>query len=60
MNVPVPFTGTDEQKRANYATHRFTRDEDGEVRCWNCDCKPWHVAATYPCGVTPPRMDINV
>jgi hypothetical protein len=21
-----------------------------------CECKSWHVAATWPCGIDPPRV----
>lgn len=60
MNVPVPFEGTQDQKRANFATHRFMWGDDMGERCLNCDCKPWHKAAEYPCGQEPPRMDVEV
>lgn len=53
VNAPVGFTGTSEERAANYATHNFSGDEDG--RCYGCDCKPWHVSASYPCGATVPR-----
>jgi len=53
MNVPVPFPGTEVEKIINYRTHYFG-GEDG--RCFDCDSKPWHVAADYPCGEEPPRM----
>ncbi len=63
LNVPVPFDGTPEQARANRATHHFYTtqyDEDSfETRCTDCDCKPGHQAANYPCGASVPRMTIG-
>jgi hypothetical protein len=53
MNVPVPFPGTAEEAAANYRTH-FFGGIDG--RCYDCDSRPSHVAADYPCGTNPPRM----
>lgn len=47
---PTPFDGTPEQIAANRRTHYFA----GE-RCMDCDCKPWHTAADYPCGAPVPR-----
>lgn len=56
---PVRFSGTEEERRKNYATHLFfTFDE--EIRCGACDCRPTHVAADYPCGVEPPRTAVEV
>lgn len=58
INIPVPFEGTDEEKKANYNSHTWGTSYD-EVRCSVCDCKPWHYHAEYPCGVEAPRMDIE-
>ena len=59
INVPVPFpVDTPEQQAQamlNYFTHRFAND-DGEIRCVECDCRSTHKAARYPCGEEPPRM----
>jgi hypothetical protein len=55
---PVPFPGTDEQRRLNRATHSFVFEgspEDGDMRCLGCDCKPGYVSADYPCGEEVPR-----
>ena len=52
MIRPIKFEGTKEQLAANRATHRFWHDGDFEYRCCDCDCKPWHAAASYPCGKT--------
>ena len=46
MATVVPFTGTAEEDRANFATHAF--GEEG--RCYYCDCRPWGEWAKYPCG----------
>lgn len=51
---PVRFTGTPAQAAANLGTHRFDWD-DPDARCWNCDCRPSHAAASYPCGAEVPR-----
>lgn len=59
INRPVAFTGTDEERTANRATHRFTVDFDGEVRCLECEHKLWHVGADYPCGVEPERETVD-
>lgn len=59
VNMPKPFDGTEEQRRANYRTHRFL-PVGGEFYCDNCEAKPWHVAASYPCGAFIPRIDITL
>ena len=53
IDLPVQFSGTKEEIEANFATHQFTGGDD--PGCLVCDCKPWHAAANYPCGVEPPR-----
>lgn len=56
-NMPVPFAGTEEERRANHATHHWvTYDMEEPPECANCCAKEWHVAADYPCGEEPPRM----
>lgn len=48
---------------ANVATHRFGYTggpDDGDVRCDDCDCRPSHAAAGYPCGADVPREVITV
>lgn len=57
MNVPVPFPGTAEEAAANRRTHIFI-GIDG--RCMDCDSRPSHKAADYPCGAYVPRMDVTV
>jgi hypothetical protein len=59
ITMPVPFAGTAEQKQANLATHRWVRVDETEVACLTCDSKPWHASALYPCGVEPPRMEVE-
>ena len=63
INRPVRFQGTEEQRERNYRSHDWmaTGDpEDGDVRCWRCDAKPWHAAASYRCGDEPPRETVEV
>ena len=59
VNRPVDFDGTDEEKRENFLTHHFVNWDD-EYRCSDCDCKPWHVAAKYPCGYDVPRETVTI
>lgn len=54
VSVPVRFPGTAEEAAANYATHYFS-GEPGDERCFDCDCRPSHEAASYPCGAHVPR-----
>jgi len=51
--LTMRWPGSDEERRANRATHQFTGGHDS--RCWMCDCRPGHLAADWPCGVEPPR-----
>lgn len=51
---PMPFPGTPEQAQANRDSHQFYGYE--EVRCDRCDCRPSHVAASWPCGADVPRL----
>lgn len=43
----VPFDGTEEERRANAATHTVS---DETVRCTTCGCRPWSRLIEYPCG----------
>lgn len=56
INRPIEFSGSAEERAENYASHRFSWDE--ESRCVNCDSRPSHVAAHYPCPVDPPRETV--
>lgn len=57
INLPLPFGGTEEERRVNYDTHRFY-EFHGEIRCDECDCRPGHRAASYPCGYRVPRYTV--
>jgi hypothetical protein len=46
MSSAIPFTGSGELAKKNYATHRF----NGDGRCGDCDCRPWGVWSKYECG----------
>jgi hypothetical protein len=63
VSVPVEFSGSEEERKANYATHAFVTytwgEDDAETRCMNCDARPSHVAADYPCGTEPPRKVVS-
>jgi hypothetical protein len=56
-NCPAHFHGTPEQIEANRRSHQFDPTYD---RCWNCDCRPWGIAAEWPCGSTVPRVDVDM
>lgn len=61
INRPVAFPGTAEEAAANYQTHDWIVESPEEpLRCAVCDCKFWHVAANYPCGVEPPRETVTI
>lgn len=57
-DVPKPFDGTEEEAKANRATHKWMQDSPISFVCLNCDAKEWHVASNYPCGTEPPRTVI--
>jgi hypothetical protein len=59
VNRPVKFAGSEQEMLANRASH-FWVNFDGEVVCSDCDHKIWHVGASYPCGVEPPRESVEV
>lgn len=57
---PIRFTGTAEEAAANFATHNFFSTgygDDGDYRCGDCDSRPSHAAARYPCGADVPREE---
>lgn len=60
VNGPIPFSGSEEEKKANFNTHDWIQADVGEYRCGACDSKPWYAAAKYPCGVEPPRQNFEV
>lgn len=47
---PNSFTGTEEARKANNATHNIDGDAS---RCMNCDCRPWGTWYDYPCNIDP-------
>lgn len=57
---PVSFDGTSEQIQANRASHAWSQDLDGEIRCVRCDHKAWHVGASWPCGSEVPREEVTM
>lgn len=62
IDRPIPFKGSQEERIANRQTHYWgliSFADIDEVRCLDCDCKPWHVAADYPCGEEPPREVVD-
>jgi len=59
-NMPVRFTGTDEERRRNYYSHDWvTYDHEEPPECMKCCAKSWHVAADYRCGDEPPRVTVE-
>lgn len=58
VDVPLPFQGTDEEKRANYETHNWVQESMTEVICAKCGAYIYMVASDYPCGEEPPRTII--
>ena len=55
VSVPVRFDGTTEQRERNIRSHFWVADGDAGV-CNDCEAKPFHVAAGWPCGVDVPRQ----
>jgi hypothetical protein len=58
INRPIAFQGSEEERQTNRDSHNFSYDYE-EVRCFDCDCRPSHVAADYPCGTEPPRETVD-
>lgn len=58
VDVPLPFQGTDEEKRANHETHNWAQESMTEVSCTKCGAYIYMVASNYPCGEEPPRTII--
>lgn len=54
--APVPFAGTSAERAANHASHSFDYESG---RCYGCDCRPWGLTASYPCGTNPPRAEMS-
>ncbi len=55
---PVRFPGTDAEIAANRRTHYFV-EWDEEVRCGDCDCRPFGTIATWPCGAKVPTETVD-
>lgn len=61
VNRPIRFQGTPEQAAANYRTHDWIVYDIEEPReCGRCCAREYHAAASYPCGVEPPRETVEV
>ena len=58
IDEPIPFAGTDEEARANYASHLFVGNDDPS--CVRCDSRPFFLSASYPCGAEIPRQQRTV
>lgn len=54
INQPLPFPGSDSEGEANYDSHRWV-SEGGDVCCIDCDVKPHHTSADWPCRINIPR-----
>jgi hypothetical protein len=57
-DVPRPFKGTKAQREKNFLSHDW-RAMDDEIHCRTCGTEAHHVAASYPCGTEPPRMEVG-
>lgn len=56
VDVPVPFEGPPEVKRANIASHAWIVDDPEEPPvCMDCDAKLGSRQSHYPCGTSAPR-----
>lgn len=58
-NMPMKFPGGEDARRTNYLSHYFTGD-DGDMRCSDCDCRPWGRLAEWPCGAAVPRVTVEI
>jgi hypothetical protein len=57
--LPLPYGGLDEDALVNEGTHHYFYTggpEDADVRCSDCDSRPSHKAAKYPCGAAADLM----
>ena len=64
VEIPVPFEGSTDEKRMNYQTHDWyvhvESFDEVTVECTKCGSRSYHVAATYQCGVEPPRKTVTI
>lgn len=59
-DFPVEFAGTEDERRANLASHHFVSNDPEEVaRCVDCDSRYLSVSSYWPCGVHVPRRDFS-
>ena len=59
-DAPQPNRADDQRIRKNMNTHQWMTLDNEDWSCLVCDCKDWHVAAGYPCGQEPPRVDTDL
>jgi len=59
VTMPAPFKGTVAEANRNFDTHNWGHSDE-EIVCYNCEAKPWHVAASYPCGQEPARINVDI
>jgi len=59
IDQPKKFDGSEEERLANYESHRFSQVSEDEVVCIDCDVKPWHLCADWPCGFDVPREIVD-
>ena len=45
VTMPAPFEGTVAEANRNFDTHNWGHSDE-EIVCYNCEAKPWHVAAS--------------
>ena len=55
---PMPYPGTAADHAENLASHDWPKTSP-DARCRRCDCKPWYVAARWPCGADVPRVSVT-
>lgn len=55
INRPIPFP-VEAEVTENLLTHRF---DSYSGRCFECDCRISHTAATWPCGADVPRETVS-
>lgn len=55
---PQEFPGTEEEAKANRATHFFFSFDEEPARCSDCDCRSSSVVADWPCGTDVPRVTV--
>ena len=62
MNItrPVPFTGSPDEKRSNFNSHRWVTFDGEDYSCLECDVRTYHESANYPCGTEAPREVVEI